>query len=75
VAIIWIPQAAVVRDGERSHVWVQRSDDTLEYRAVTLGNQVSQGFEVQTGLKPGEWIVATADAGLQGGQTIRPRIR
>lgn len=69
-----VPVEAVVRRGELTAVYVQRSDkaDTASgfvLRAVRLGTGTDKAIEVLAGLKPGEWVaVDGARAGLQGAQ-------
>ena len=73
-----IPQSAVLWTGERSVVYVKpdASQPVFEMRQVTLGRQSEAGYELLSGLSPGEEIVAqgafTVDAAaqLQGAKSM-----
>jgi cobalt-zinc-cadmium efflux system membrane fusion protein len=52
-----VPEAAIIREGEQAHVWVVRSDGTLEQRAVQTGRSNGHLTEVRQGLTAGERIV------------------
>ena len=54
---IVIPASAVIREGAGSYVYVQRSANQFEKRAVTLGPSEGEQAEVEKGLKAGEIIV------------------
>ena len=53
-----IPATAVIREGSRSFVYVQRKENQFEKRPITLGPSTGEMDEVETGLKPGEIIVS-----------------
>lgn len=52
-----VPAAAVVDDGGRPIVFVQREGETFERRAVTLGARAGDLVQIQQGVKPGEHVV------------------
>lgn len=52
-----IPSAAVVRDGDKEHVFVQSSPDVFTLRPVTLGEQFGGRRVLMDGLRAGEKIV------------------
>jgi Cu(I)/Ag(I) efflux system membrane fusion protein len=56
-----IPTAAVMPTGTRSIVFVDRGAGKLEPRAVLLGQQYDDRFEVKSGLEAGERVVASAN--------------
>lgn len=68
---IVIPESAVLWTGERSVVYVKTNPDqpTFEMREVSLGNVISQGYVILSGLQSGEEIVIngtfTVDAAAQ----------
>jgi len=67
-----VPQAAVLRRGELTAVYVVR-DDGFVLRAVRLGaDRGAQGVEVLAGLRAGERVAANAlQAGLAGARPAR----
>lgn len=52
-----IPAAAVVREDNKDHVFVQVDEQRFQLRAVTLGQESNGSIPVQAGLKSGERIV------------------
>jgi len=54
---IVIPASAVIREGASSYVYVQRTANQFEKRAVTLGSSEGAQAEVEKGLKAGDVIV------------------
>jgi cobalt-zinc-cadmium efflux system membrane fusion protein len=52
-----VPEAAVVYEGDRAHVWVIQGGGLLAYRAIRTGRSNGGLVEVLDGLKPGEQIV------------------
>ena len=54
-----VPQSAIVREGETNRVYVQRTPEAFELRAVKVGKNVGANVEVTEGLKDGERIVVT----------------
>lgn len=52
-----VPAAAVVDDGGRPIVFVQRAGETFERRAVTLGARTGDVMQIADGVKPGERVV------------------
>ena len=64
-----VPQAAVLRRGELTGVYVA-SDKGFVLKAVRLGPQRGDGLEVLAGLKAGDAVAVNAiQAGLAGAQT------
>jgi cobalt-zinc-cadmium efflux system membrane fusion protein len=54
-----IPQAGVIYDGDKAHVWIVGTGNALSSRAVTLGRVADGYIEVTSGLRAGEQV-ATA---------------
>ncbi|MDP2785622.1 MAG: efflux RND transporter periplasmic adaptor subunit [Sulfurimicrobium sp.] len=52
-----VPAAAVVREDNKDHVFVQLDNQRFQLRAVTLGQESGGYIPVQAGLKGGERIV------------------
>ncbi|WP_298963304.1 efflux RND transporter periplasmic adaptor subunit [uncultured Methylobacterium sp.] len=52
-----VPAGAVVYEGGRAHVWVERPDGAIEARGVALGLAAGGLIEVVQGLSPGERVV------------------
>jgi cobalt-zinc-cadmium efflux system membrane fusion protein len=52
-----VPEAAVVYEGDRAHVWIVGADGLIALRTIRTG-RVSDGLvEVQDGIRPGERVV------------------
>lgn len=64
-----VPQAAVVRTGQVTSVFVVDKDHA-RLRLVNLGDQVGSGLEVLAGLTPTDVVVTTPPPGLRDGQRI-----
>jgi cobalt-zinc-cadmium efflux system membrane fusion protein len=55
---IVVPSSAVVREGTDSYVFVSKSANRYERRAVTLGRAFGSSLEIVKGLAPGDNIVS-----------------
>ncbi|HEX6575765.1 MAG TPA: efflux RND transporter periplasmic adaptor subunit [Gemmatimonadaceae bacterium] len=55
-----VPRSAVLSTGERSLVFVRRSDGMLEPRNVTTGESTEDRTRILTGVRVGETVVASA---------------
>ncbi|MEL6065261.1 efflux RND transporter periplasmic adaptor subunit [Methylobacterium sp. DCY52] len=53
-----VPASAVVREGDRAHVWVLRPDGAIEAREIELGLRNDAILQVIEGLQTGEQIVS-----------------
>jgi cobalt-zinc-cadmium efflux system membrane fusion protein len=63
---IVVPGAAVLRDDENlPFVFVAAPDNTYNRRRITLGAHVGDGYQVQSGLNPGDKVVAEGALFLQ----------
>jgi len=62
----WIPDAAVVRIGEKDYVFVAESRSRFRARAVELGKHHEGGYVVLNGLDPGNRIVTAGAVYLKG---------
>jgi len=66
-----LPRTAVLRDGRRTVVYVEKSMETFEPRAVTTGRVGDEGIEILTGLEPGERVVANGNLFLDAEAQLR----
>jgi RND family efflux transporter MFP subunit len=64
-----IQDQSIGTDQDRKFVLVLKSDNTLEYRPVTLGRMVDRLRAVDSGLKPGERVV------INGLMRVRPGMK
>ncbi|MBI3490871.1 MAG: hypothetical protein HY047_03635 [Acidobacteria bacterium] len=55
--IITVPSTAIVRDGAAAHVYVQRTPERFEFRAVKTRRTIEDAIEITSGLRDGERIV------------------
>ena len=56
-----VPKDAVMDTGEHQIVFVVRGEGEFEPRAVTLGREAEDAYEVLAGLQPGEEVVTSAN--------------
>ncbi|MBI3896186.1 MAG: efflux RND transporter periplasmic adaptor subunit [Acidobacteria bacterium] len=56
-----IAKSAVLRTGEQDMVFVDRGAGQMEVRLIRLGTEVGDAYEVLSGLRPGERVVAAAN--------------
>ena len=56
-----IPKEAVLRTGEQDIVFVDRGAGQMDVRLVRLGVEIEDAYEVVSGLRPGERVVAAAN--------------
>lgn len=52
-----VPATAIVRDRDRTRVYVQRTPEAFELRDVKIGRTSGASIEITNGLKDGERIV------------------
>ena len=60
-----IPLSAVVREGTRDFVFVQKQDGLIERRNVVLGRSDDRFVAIQSGLNPGEMVAVQGIEELQ----------
>jgi RND family efflux transporter MFP subunit len=72
---IVVPVTAVFAPtaGDKSYVWLIKAD-TVERREVTIGQLISGGYVVDSGLKKGDMIATAGVHFLEEGQKIRPQL-
>src|SRR6185369_12983506 len=59
--VVAVPDGAVMQTGTRAVVLVSRGEGKFEPRQVETGAKTGGFYEVRTGLKPGEMVVAEAN--------------
>jgi RND family efflux transporter MFP subunit len=69
-----VPEAAIVRSGERTLVFVEQSDGRLAPRAITVGAKVEEGTQVLDGLREGESVVLAANFLLDSESSLKAAI-
>ena len=67
--VVLVPTRAVVREANETAVFIA-SGDKAERRAVTLGLSDDKQAEITTGVKSGEAVIVTGQAGLPDGAKI-----
>lgn len=65
-----VASSAVENDGDQPIVWVV-SGDTVQRRAVAIGERRGSDIEVMAGLRPGERVVDSPGGAYRDGQRIR----
>jgi Cu(I)/Ag(I) efflux system membrane fusion protein len=66
-----VPRSAVLRDGRRSVVYVEKSTGEYEQRAVRTGRVGDEGIEILEGLKDGEHVVAQGNLMIDAEAQLR----
>lgn len=69
-----VPVAAVQTDQGGDFVLVVGSDNKVEQRAVTLGEQIAQNFIVKKGLTRGDKVIVDGAQKVKVGQTVNPTV-
>ncbi|HEY1717053.1 MAG TPA: efflux RND transporter periplasmic adaptor subunit [Verrucomicrobiae bacterium] len=68
-----VPTEAVV--GDKTHtVYVVNRDNQIEERAVKLGLETPDAYEVLSGLHEGDLVVVGNRSGFQAGQKVEPKL-
>jgi cobalt-zinc-cadmium efflux system membrane fusion protein len=67
--VVLVPAAAVTHEGEEAAVFVANGDKA-ERRVVTLGITDDAHAEIRSGIKAGEAVIVTGQAGLPDGTAI-----
>ena len=63
--VLAVPEKAVLRDGLHYFVFVQKPDDYVERRRVTIGRSDGEWIEIQNGIVAGEAVVSAGGRELQ----------
>lgn len=67
-----VPVEAVQTNQSGSFVLVVGSDNKVEERPVTLGEQIAQDFIVENGLAAGERVIVAGVQKVKAGETVHP---
>jgi cobalt-zinc-cadmium efflux system membrane fusion protein len=62
----WIPEAAIVRIGDKDHVFVEESKGHFRLAEVVLGKRHESGFAVLRGVSEGDRVVTRGAVYLKG---------
>jgi len=65
-----VPNAAVVRGGQGTFVYVIKEDKTVELRKVSVGMAEGDNVSVESGLAPGERVVVEGSDRLRDGAKV-----
>ena len=65
-----VPNAAVVRGGQGTFVYVIKEDKTVELRKVSVGMTEGDSVSVESGLAPGELVVLEGSDRLRDGAKV-----
>jgi membrane fusion protein (multidrug efflux system) len=68
-----VPQRAVTEQQGSYQVAVVSSENTIEIRPVTVGNRVGTQWIIETGLKPGDRVVAEGTQKVRPGAIVNPK--
>src|SRR5262249_9731890 len=69
-----VPQRAVTEQQGNYQGAVVSSGNTVEIRPVTVGNRVGTQWIIETGLKPGDRVVAEGVQKVQPGAIVTPKL-
>lgn len=72
-ARVLLPEAAIGTDQSKKFALVVDKDNKVEYRELTLGQQVGSSRVVEKGLKAGDRVILTGLAMLQPGMAVIPQ--
>jgi multidrug efflux system membrane fusion protein len=68
---VLVPALAVQMSAKGPFVYVVKSDDTAEFRAVALGQKQGDRVVVQSGVRPAERVVTVGHIGVMPGGKVR----
>jgi membrane fusion protein, copper/silver efflux system len=68
---LMVPEAAVIRSGERDLVFVDEGEGRFAPREVGIGRKGTAGFEVKSGLAEGERVVTSANFLLDSESSLK----
>lgn len=66
VSVLLVPQTAVIQKGDKTFVFVKTGNGTYQEREVTTGIKDAQDIQIESGLSPGEMVVARGGTALMG---------
>lgn len=68
-----LPEAAVLSDQRGRFVWVVKADNTVEYRAVKIGQRVEGRFAITDGLKDDDSVIVNGVQRARPGAPVDPQ--
>jgi RND family efflux transporter MFP subunit len=71
--VLAVPTEAVVNE-KLPVVYIVNQDDEIERRAVTLGLEMPDKYEILSGLRAGELVVVGNHSEFQAGQKVAPQV-
>lgn len=71
--VLTIPLEAVKRDGDKASVLKVNSENVIEERPITLGQQGNANVEVVSGLKEGDFVIDGNLGEFRPGEKISPK--
>jgi len=69
--VLVIPRSAVILTSTDASAFVIKPDGTVERRAIALGTEGEDAFEVKSGLSAGEKVVTEGKSSLSNGDRVR----
>ncbi len=69
---ITLPQRAVSQVQGVTSVWVVKSNNTVEQRAIKLGSTYGEMWSVESGISPGERVLTTGQLKMHNGASVDP---
>lgn len=69
---IMVPQRAVLQTPAGASIYVVDENNTVQMRVVTLGDWIKDQWVVDSGLEPGDRVLADGIAKVRPGSTIEP---
>jgi hypothetical protein len=70
--VLTVPEQALIFRAAGTQLAVVDSENRVQLRSVTLGQNLGQVVQVTSGLAPGDRLVNNPSAGLLEGQTVQP---
>ena len=72
--VVTVPVEAVSVDEHKATALTVDGKNIVRARAVTLGMQTAERFEVKSGLSPGDMVIVGSRAGIQPGTKVDPKV-
>ncbi|MFZ5755398.1 MAG: efflux RND transporter periplasmic adaptor subunit [Pseudomonadota bacterium] len=70
---LFVPEAAIVPEGNRQFLWRVQADNTAARVEVALGSRLPGFVEITAGLNAGDRVVAEGHGNLRPGQRVQER--
>lgn len=68
------PESAVIDSGTRQVVIIDRRDGTFEAREIQAGAKADGYYEIKSGIRPGEWVVTSANFLIDSESSLKAAI-